>query len=225
MSATFELQDELEALQDLSSYEIPNEHDLHDAEAGPLLQRAYLLKLSMIANHHAGVVGPIANSSDDITDPDVFDIFRSLLKHADAVPGPCMNKLLDSIASGFSAQLDAAIRDSKEEDQQAAMSHKTPLEMYAFLLNWFTSAADKVKSGGEDGLAQFQPKSRRGRGGKSGTSRATAKKVEEWTWADQIPATLELFAKAMKLKTHRIWMTTPERDAFITYVLCSAEVC
>ncbi|KIM60515.1 hypothetical protein SCLCIDRAFT_1216792 [Scleroderma citrinum Foug A] len=201
MSATFELQDELEALQDLSSYEIPNEHDLHDAEVGPLLQR---------------VVGPIANSSDDITNPDVFDIFRSLLKHADAVPGPCMNKLLDSIASGFSAQLDAAIRDSKEEDQQAAMSHKTPLEMYAFLLNWFTSAADKVKSGGEDGLAQFQPKSRRGRGGKSGTSRATAKKVEEWTWADQIPATLELFAKAMKLKTHRIWMTTPERDAFIT---------
>lgn len=44
MSATFELQDELEALQDLSSYEIPNEHDLHNTEAGPLLQRAYPLK-------------------------------------------------------------------------------------------------------------------------------------------------------------------------------------
>jgi len=177
----------------------------------------------MIANRYAGVVGTIANSSDDITDPEIFDIFRSLLKHADAVPGPCMIKLLDSVASGFSAQLDAAIRDSKEEDQQAAMSHKTPLEMYAFLLNWFTSAADKVKSG-EDELAQFQPKSRRGRGGKSGTSRAAAKKGDEWTWADQIPATLELFAKAMKLKTHRIWVTTPERDAFITYVLWSAEV-
>lgn len=172
----------------------------------------------------SGVVGTIANSSDEITDPEVFDIFRSILKHADAVPGPYMSKLLDSIASGFSAQLDAAIRDSKEEDQQVAISHKTPLEMYAFLLNWFTSAADKVKSGGEDELAQVQPKARRGRGGKAGASRAAARKAEEWTWADQIPATLELFAKAMKLKTHRIWMTTPERDAFITCVLWSFKV-
>ncbi|KAI6123353.1 non-SMC mitotic condensation complex subunit 1-domain-containing protein [Pisolithus thermaeus] len=200
MSFTFELQDELQALQDHSSYEIPNEHDLHDNDAAELLQRA---------------VGSIAHSSEEIKDPEIFDIFRSLLKHADVVPGPCMSKLLDSIASGFSAEIDAAIRDLKEEDQQATTSHKIPLEMYAFLLNWFAAAADKVKSPGE-GEATPQPKSRRGRGGRAGASRALAKKGEEWTWIDQIPAILELFIKAMKLKTHRIWMTTPERDAFIT---------
>ncbi|KAG6333782.1 hypothetical protein ID866_5308 [Astraeus odoratus] len=200
MGSAFELQDELQELQDLSSYDIPNEHDLHDTDAAPLLQR---------------VVGRIAHSSEEISDSEIFDIIRSLLKHADAVPGPCMSKLLDSIASGFSAQIDVAIRDSREEDQQAAMSHKTPLEMYAFLLNWFVSAAEKVKSSGEDEVAPSQPKARRGRIGKAGASRAVAKK-EEWTWMDQIPPTLELFAKAMKLKTHRIWVTTPERDAFIT---------
>ncbi|KIO11298.1 hypothetical protein M404DRAFT_127590 [Pisolithus tinctorius Marx 270] len=200
MGSTFELQDELQAFQDPSSYEIPNEHDLHDNDAAELLQRA---------------VGSIAHSSDEINDPEIFDIFRSLLKHADAVPGPCMSKLLDSIASGFSAEIDAAFRDSKEEDQQAVMAHKTPLEMYAFLLNWFAAAADKVKSPGEGELTP-QPKARRGRGGRAGGSRALARKVEEWTWVDQIPATLELFTKAMKLKTHRIWVTTPERDAFIT---------
>ncbi|KAF9225678.1 hypothetical protein BS17DRAFT_750004 [Gyrodon lividus] len=202
MSATFELQDELQSLQDISSYDIPNEHDIHDAEAGPLLQHA---------------VNRIAHSSDFITDMEIFDIFRSLLKHADAVPGPLMSKLLDSIASGFNAQIDAAVRDSREEDQQIVMAHRTPLEMYAFLLNWFVSAAERVKSAGEDDTTpQPQPKSRRGRGGKAGTSRAAVKKVEAWTWMDQIPATLELFSKAMKLKTHRIWMTSPERDAFIT---------
>ncbi|KAI6126776.1 non-SMC mitotic condensation complex subunit 1-domain-containing protein [Pisolithus sp. B1] len=200
MSSTFELQDELQALQDPSSYEIPNEHDLHDNDAAELLQRA---------------VGSIAHSSEEIKDPEIFDILRSLLKHADVVPGPCMSKLLDSIASGFSAEIDAAVRDSKEEDQQAVALHKIPLEMYAFLLNWFAAAADKVKSPGE-GEATPQPKSRRGRGGRAGASRALAKKGEEWTWIDQIPAILELFIKAMKLKTHRIWMTTPERDAFIT---------
>lgn len=200
MSFTFELQDELQALQDPLSYEIPNEHDLHENDAAGLLQRA---------------VGSIAHSSEEIKDPEILDIFRSLLKHADVVPGPCMSKLLDSIASGFSTEIDAAVRDSKEEDQQAVMSHKTPLEMYAFLLNWFAAAADKVKSPGE-GEATPQPKSRRGRGGRTAASRAPTKKVEEWTWIDQIPATLDLFTKAMKLKTHRIWMTTPERDAFIT---------
>ncbi|KIJ62112.1 hypothetical protein HYDPIDRAFT_30664 [Hydnomerulius pinastri MD-312] len=201
MSPIFELQDEIQALQDLSSYEIPNEHDLHDTEAGPLLQHA---------------VNRIAHSSEDIADLEIFDIFRSLLKHADAVAGPQMSKLLDSISSGFNAEIDAAIRDSREEDQQIAMAHKAPLEMYAFLLHWFVTAAEKVKAPGDEEAPQPQPKSRRGRGGKAGTSRAAAKKAEVWTWVDQIPATLELFAKAMRLKTHRIWMTSPERDAFIT---------
>ena len=40
MGSGFELQDELESLQDLSSYDIPNERDIHDTEVGPLLQRA-----------------------------------------------------------------------------------------------------------------------------------------------------------------------------------------
>ena len=43
MSDGFELQDELQSLQDVSSYEIPNEHDIHDTEPGPLLQRAFTL--------------------------------------------------------------------------------------------------------------------------------------------------------------------------------------
>ncbi|KAH7887142.1 non-SMC mitotic condensation complex subunit 1-domain-containing protein [Phlebopus sp. FC_14] len=198
---TFELQDEIQGLQDLSSYEIPNEHDLHDTEAGPLLQHA---------------VDRIAHSSEEITDPEIFDIFRSLLKHADAVSGPHMSKLLDSIGSGFNSEIDAALRDSREEDQQIVIAHKMPLEMYAFLLMWFVSAAEKVKSTGDDETSLPQPRSRRGRGGKAGTSRSVAKRTETWSWTDQISPTLELFSKAMKLKTHRIWMTSPERDAFIT---------
>ncbi|KAF8137642.1 non-SMC mitotic condensation complex subunit 1-domain-containing protein [Boletus edulis] len=203
MNHGFELQDELQSLQDVSSYEIPNEHDIHETEPGPLLQHA---------------VGRTARDSDSITEPEIFDIFRSLLKHADAVPGPLMSKLLDSIASGFSAQIDTAIRDSREEDQQVVMAHKIPLEMYAFLLHWFVSAAEKVKLRGEEGAPHPPPKGRRGRGGKAGGSRAAARTADTWSWSDQIPGTLELFSKAMKLKTHRIWMTSPERDAFITCI-------
>ncbi|KAG0695301.1 non-SMC mitotic condensation complex subunit 1-domain-containing protein [Suillus ampliporus] len=181
MSVSFELQDELQALQDIANYDIPNEHDPNSTDPGPLLQQA---------------VGAISHSSEEITDPEIFDIFRSLLKYPDAVAGAYMSKMLDALLSAFGAQIDAAIRDSKEQDQQIIMAHKLPLEMYAFLVNWFA---------------------RRGRGGKSGTSKAAAaKKAEQWTWIDQIPGTLELICKALKLKTHRIWVTSPERDAFIT---------
>lgn len=135
-----------------------------------------------------------------------------------------MSKLLDSIASGFGAQIDAAIRDSREEDQQVIIAHKAPLEMYAFLLHWFVSAAEKVKTRGEDDAPQPQPRARRGRGGKAGGSRATGRTGEAWSWMVQIPGTLDLFSKAMKLKTHRIWVTSPERDAFITYAFCISSV-
>jgi condensin complex subunit 1 len=130
-----------------------------------------------------------------------------------------MSKMLDALLSAFGAQIDAAIRDSKEEDQQIVMAHKLPLEMYAFLVNWFVGAAEKVKAMGEEDAPPAPVKARRGRGGKAGSSRAAAaKKAEQWTWTDQIPGTLELICKALKLKTHRIWVTSPERDAFITCV-------
>jgi condensin complex subunit 1 len=134
-----------------------------------------------------------------------------------------MSKLLDSITSGLLSQTEATIRDLEHEDQQTFMAHKTPLEMYAFLLQWFVSAAEKVKSGaGEDDSGHVAPqKSRRGKGGKAtGMPRgATGKKGDSsWTWMDQIPALLALIGKVLRLKTHRIWSTTAERDTFITYV-------
>jgi condensin complex subunit 1 len=39
MSGTFELQDELQALQDIANYDISNEFDPHSTDPGPLLQR------------------------------------------------------------------------------------------------------------------------------------------------------------------------------------------
>ncbi|KAG1748403.1 non-SMC mitotic condensation complex subunit 1 [Suillus paluster] len=189
-------------MSDIANYDIPNEHDPNSIDPGPLLQQA---------------VGAISHSSEEITDPEIFDIFRSLLKHSDAVAGAYMSKILDALLSAFGAQIDAAMRDSKEEDQQIVMAHKLPLEMYAFLVNWFVNAAEKVKATGEEETPTAPVKVRRGKGGKAGTSRAAAaKKAEQWTWIDQIPGTLEHICKALKLKTHRIWVTSPERDAFIT---------
>lgn len=203
---SFELQEELQALQDLSTYEIQNEHDISSMDPRSISQ---VLETAVEA---------VADSSDSITDPAVFDAYRSLLKHAENLQGSLMNKMLDSISSAFQAQVDATIRDVEQEEQQIFMAHKMPLEMYAFLLNWFVVAAEKAKAADDDDGAPVAaaPKPRRGRGGKAGTSRATTRKnVESWTWMDQIPGTLALVSKVLRLKTQRIWLTTAERDTFI----------
>ncbi|KAJ7117284.1 non-SMC mitotic condensation complex subunit 1 [Mycena filopes] len=201
MAQAFELRDELQALQDVDTYSIPHDHDLSSEDPARLLE---------------GAVEAVAESSDAIADPDVFDVYRSLLKYSDAVPGPTMSKLLDSLTSGLQAELDATVRDL-EDAPQVYLAHKGPLEMYAFLLQWFVTAAEKVKQTDGDVPATPAPKARKPRGGKAATTgraRATTKKTE-WTWIDQIPATLNLISKVLRLSTQRIWTTSAEKDTFI----------
>ncbi|KAG6900284.1 hypothetical protein C0993_000472 [Termitomyces sp. T159_Od127] len=214
MAVSFELQEEIQALTENDDYPIPHDHDPNDKDIEPLLEARGLNVLS-------AAVEAVAEASDAITEPDVFDVYRSLLKHADAVSGSMMNKLLDSISSGLQTELDATMRDVERGDQHGYMSHKLPLEMFGFLLLWFVSAAEKVKQPEDEDVQSVPaPKGRRGRGGKAGakaaSSRSVNKKHDGWTWVDQIPATLGLISKVLRLQTQRIWTTTAEREAFIT---------
>ncbi|KAJ7178708.1 non-SMC mitotic condensation complex subunit 1-domain-containing protein [Mycena crocata] len=204
MADTFELREELQALRDIDTYSIPHDHDLSTEDPARLLEDA---------------VEAVAESSDAIGNPEVFDIYRSLLKYSDAVPGATMSKLLDSLSSGLQAELDATIRDL-EDAPQVYLTHKVPLEMYAFLLQWFVSAAEKVKQTDGDTPGTPAPKARKARGGKTAAAGRTARgansKKTEWTWSDQIPATLNLISKVLRLSTQRIWTTTAEKDTFIS---------
>lgn len=182
---------------------------------------------------HAGVVETVAESSENITNPATFDTYRSLLKHHSHLKGPVTNKMLDSISSGLAAQVDAATHDIESEDQQTAMSHRLPLEMYCFLLQWFVSVASEGKPAeGEDPISAPPPtKGRRGRGGKAGTGKATGgrgqskKTTEQWSWADQIPAILALVSRTLRLKTKRVWTSTSDLDAFVTYASVDTSRC
>ena len=161
----------------------------------------------------------MAEASNTITDIDVFDVYRSLLKHVELVSGAIMSKILDSVSSGLASELEVTMRDIDNGDQQSYMAHKLPLELYAFLLHWFVSSAEKVKQPeGED----VAVKTRKGRGGKAGGGRAAGRaaanrRKEIFTWIEQIPATLALISKVLRLQTQRIWTTTAERDAFVEY--------
>ncbi|EJF55739.1 hypothetical protein DICSQDRAFT_184215 [Dichomitus squalens LYAD-421 SS1] len=205
---SFDLTEELQAITDLPTYSFNNEVDVSS------------LDHSAIAQVLDPAVDALAHSSESIVDPSVFDAYRSLLKHASALQGVHMTKILDSLSSAYQAEVEATSRDIDVEDQQTFMAHKVPLEIYAFLLHWFVSVAEKVKTSGEDDAPAPAPKPKRGRGGKPATSRSTARKAaEEWTWSVQIPATLALINKVLRLKTQKIWQTAGEREAFINCVL------
>ncbi|KAI0795346.1 non-SMC mitotic condensation complex subunit 1-domain-containing protein [Irpex lacteus] len=204
---SFELQEEIQGLQDLSTYEIPNEHDIPSMDGRTV---AMVLEQAVEA---------VADSSDAIADPNVFDSYRSLLKYAEKLQGTTMSKVLDSISSGFQTQVDATLRDSADEDEQAIASRKMVLEMYAFLLHMFVLAAERVKDGGDEDVPVVATKGRRGRGGKTAAARsAAARRVEQWSWQEHIPNILGLIAKVFKIKTQRIWVTTGERDTFISCI-------
>ncbi|KAE9404631.1 hypothetical protein BT96DRAFT_955569 [Gymnopus androsaceus JB14] len=161
----------------------------------------------------------LTSSASDFEIPNEKDVSREDAEQLlEVMPGLVMSKLLDSLFSGLSVQLESAKRDIQNEDQHVYRNHKAPLEMYAFLLLWFVQAAEMVK--GESGLSTPVPKGRRGRGGKAGSSRAPArsakKQSEEWSWIDNIPNTLTLIARLLtQLNMQRLWTTNTEREVFI----------
>lgn len=132
-----------------------------------------------------------------------------------------LNKFLDSITSGLLSEVEATQRtlDSPEDVSNIA-EHKKPLEHYAFLLQWFTLSADKVSQTQRAQMpASPGPGKRRGGGNKGKKKASTNNEGDDrsgpWLWEPLIPSVLAVVSKVLRLKTHRIWVTTPERDAFI----------
>lgn len=117
-----------------------------------------------------------------------------------------------ALPAGFAAEIEATAKDNDPTDHTAYRSHREALERYAFLLQWFVSAAEKLAtSQAAEGAL--------GPGGKrKPTKGAAAKKgkKEEFTWITSIPETLAVMAKALRLRTERIWQTTAEKDTFVS---------
>lgn len=160
----------------------------------------------------AGVVESVATNSGAVADEEVFGVYCSILKNAEDVSGLVMKQLLDSILSGLQAEVEATNRDLNDADEHTYMGHKTPLEIYAFLLFWFLTAAEKVKVSDKD----TEPaKGKKGKGAKGAGAKASKKVDTKWSWIDQVKPTLALVAKVLLLPLQRIWVPTPQRETFI----------
>ncbi|KAJ9119100.1 hypothetical protein QFC22_003591 [Naganishia vaughanmartiniae] len=208
----FNLQEEILAISnpiDLPLYSISNELDLESLDAKEVDQAL------------ESAVESVAQSSEAIVTAEVFDVYRSLLKHADKLNDVAINKMLDSITSALHQEVDQTTRDmeaaasSGDSDPTAYTQHKEALEMYAFLLLWFVQSAEKLaRNSGKEGETRAAPRATKaGRGGKAAKNNRTLD--TNWTWANHIPIVLAAMHKALRLKTERIWTTTQERETFV----------
>ncbi|GAA5907855.1 condensin subunit YCS4 [Sporobolomyces salmoneus] len=166
------------------------------------------------------LVDTLANDSNEIRNQSTFDTIRCFIKIADQLPGPTLSKLLDSLLSAFSSEIDQTRQSENPSDHASYRAHKPALEAYSFLISWFVTVGEKLshsqnaasQAGGEltaTGRKKAPPK-----GKKKATSSGSK---DEFNWIESIPMVLEVLVKMLRtIRTERIWQTTAERDELIS---------
>ncbi|KAJ5152864.1 uncharacterized protein N7482_009342 [Penicillium canariense] len=218
-------------LSDPASIPTPDaDPELLDCESDP-----NQLSTALIDNVLNPIVDAVAENPEGLTRSSFFESLQFLLKCAPVpsqVPrggfnphetdsellNPCrytsflptrsLSKVLDLIVSGLSVEADIIHGDLESDEQEAIQHHKQLLEMYGFLLQWALSAVE-VKAAEKP--AESAPARRGGPKSKSKSA-----KDGQWDWTPQIQISMETMCKVMKLKLGRIFLTTSDRDTFIT---------
>ncbi|GMK54239.1 hypothetical protein CspeluHIS016_0108250 [Cutaneotrichosporon spelunceum] len=196
----YNLQEELLSLgEDPSLYPISNELDIPD------------LSPAAIDTHLSSAIDAIIKEPDSVhySPEETFDVFASVLKHADAPPvtGPVLQKTLDAILHGLKHHSDAVMLMQAADDLDAPLQHKAQLERWAFLLQWFVAAAERGAGRAPEEQA-VAPKKR----GK----KATPRPQSSLPWVDLLPPVLGTMHRALRVPSSRIWRTSSEREAFIS---------
>lgn len=155
------------------------------------------------------IIDSVAENPDAITRSSSFDSLQFLLKSSSALPTHALSKIFDLIISGLSAEADIIHNDLETDEQELVAHHKQLLEIFGFLLQW-TIAAVETKAAEKSTSAPAA----RGRGKASKTK--TSVKNENWDSSAQLQTALDTMCKVLKLKLSKIFLTTSERDTFIS---------
>ncbi|QQK47806.1 Condensin complex subunit 1 [Penicillium digitatum] len=153
------------------------------------------------------IVDVVAENPEGLTRASFFDSLQFLLKHATLLPAKYLSKLLDLVVSGLSVEADVIHGDLESDEQDAIQHHKQLLEMYGFLLQWALSAVEVKAAEKPTEVAPVR------RGGPKSKKSANS---SQWDWTPQIQISMETMCKVMKLKLGRIFLTTSDRDTFVT---------
>lgn len=180
------------------------------------------------------IVDSVAESPDAITRSSTFDSLQFLLKcvpvslfssqnlrsepnselfklsrSSTVLPTHDLSKIFDLVVSGLSAEADIIHNDLEAEEQDIVSHHKQLLEVFGFLLQWIIAAVE-TKAAEKSSAAPVA----RGRG--KGAKSKTSAKDSTWDSSAQLQTALDTMCKVLKLKLSKIFLTTSERDTFIS---------
>ncbi|KAG9286748.1 hypothetical protein G9A89_012298 [Geosiphon pyriformis] len=207
MSESFILHEELLKVQE-ENYFINNEIQI------PLLDERQLERLLN------DIVERLAISSQAITEPELFDALCSFIKNFNRVKPSVLNRIFDTIISGFQSEVEATSRDLDPDEEETFLDHhRHALEMYAFLLEWVISMAETKatsKSAVSSNTAPAPTRNIGGGRGKRSKPSSSAADTEDWDWSAQQISALDLMLKVLDMRINKIWTSTHERDTFVS---------
>ncbi|KAK4199510.1 putative condensin complex subunit 1 [Triangularia verruculosa] len=155
------------------------------------------------------IVDAVAENPDAITRSSIFDSLQFLLKYTSYLSAHALSKIFDLITSGLATEADVIHHDLESDEQELIAHHKMLLEMYGYLLQW-TIAAVETKAAEKSSTTMPA----RGRGKPKG--RKEVGKDGSWDSSTQLETALNTMCKVLRLKLGKIFLTTSERDTFIS---------
>ena len=142
-----------------------------------------------------------------LRDPD-SELFKQS-RYTSFLSAHALSKIFDLITSGLATEADAIHHDLESDEQELVAHHKQLLEMYGFLLQW-TIAAVETKAAEKSSATV----SSRGRGKPKG--KKDVAKDGTWDSSTQLETALSTMCKVLRLKLGNIFLTTSERDTFMS---------
>lgn len=148
-----------------------------------------------------------------------------LHRYFPTLPTPALGKIVDLIASGLSSEADLLNADVEASESDALQDHRALLEIYGFLAQWAVTALEARAA--EKSTTTTAAAPARGKGSKGKGKAAPASKT--WDSTTHLLAALETMCKVLKLKLLRVFVTTSERDTFVSlftrpvYVVLESE--
>ncbi|KAK4642279.1 condensin complex non-SMC subunit Cnd1 [Podospora bellae-mahoneyi] len=137
----------------------------------------------------------------------VSELFK-LSRYTSYLSAHALSKIFDLITSGMATEADVIHHDLESDEQELIAHHKMLLEMYGFLLQWTIAAVETKaaeKSSTNMPARRGKPKGRK-EVGKDGS----------WDSSTQLEIALNTMCKVLRLKLGKIFLTTSERDTFIS---------
>ncbi|KAI8991499.1 non-SMC mitotic condensation complex subunit 1-domain-containing protein [Mycotypha africana] len=196
MRDQFLLTEELVKIQDITTYYIPNETEIAGKSDHDL------------ARYLNEITDGIQVSSENISDPLIFDKIRSFLKYFPNVQPRILSRLFDIILSAFRVEVKSTAEDLDNNDKQTFSTHRFNLELYGFLVHWFIMLTEEHTSVATLSASSSSRKSK--------SASSNNNNLKTYDWNPQKSKAFDLASWLLGLKITKLWTMTPERLAFVT---------